>query len=250
MLFSSAHDADAFFTASAQSWPACSNRQYTVTVAGATRSGVHRGAGLQHQRHPERHQNPRDRLLALESCQRALTVANNVAIDVQACSQTSPTPSPTPRSTSRIRSPPKYPQRRDIPSDWCSLSRASPTFGGGGLPHRLRSPSQTPLDAAVSPLRAPPRGVAARVLLCAAGFRGAGTRVRRSEASAAARDRWVRRGKPRTVGKAGDSVLIWCPSPAAVFGSFDCLRLRLWWCFDADGPAFAGTKALGVVDGR
>ena len=34
VLFSSAHDAGAFFTASAQSWPACSNRQYTLTVAG------------------------------------------------------------------------------------------------------------------------------------------------------------------------------------------------------------------------
>ena len=85
-------------------------------------------------------------------------------------------------------------------------------------------------------LRGPPRGVAARVLLCAAGFRDAGTKERRSEASAAARDRWVRRGKPRTVSKAGDSVLICCPSPAAAFGSVDCLRLRLWWCFDVDGP--------------
>jgi hypothetical protein len=30
VLFPSAHDAAAFFTASAQSWPACSNRQYTT----------------------------------------------------------------------------------------------------------------------------------------------------------------------------------------------------------------------------
>ena len=56
VLFSSAHDADAFFTASAQRWPACSNRQYTYTLR-QTRSGVDRGAGLQHQRHPERHRN-------------------------------------------------------------------------------------------------------------------------------------------------------------------------------------------------
>jgi serine/threonine kinase PknH len=34
VLFSSAHDADAFFTTSAQRWPACANRQYTETVAG------------------------------------------------------------------------------------------------------------------------------------------------------------------------------------------------------------------------
>jgi hypothetical protein len=82
VLFSSAHDAGAFFTASAQSWPACSNRQYTLTRAGkpdevwsvgpisntngvlsATRT---RGDG--------------------STCKRALTVANNVAIDVAACS--------------------------------------------------------------------------------------------------------------------------------------------------------------------
>ncbi|WP_422226661.1 sensor domain-containing protein [Mycobacterium sp.] len=34
VLFSSARDADAFFTASAQQWPACANRQYTFTQAG------------------------------------------------------------------------------------------------------------------------------------------------------------------------------------------------------------------------
>ncbi len=39
VLFSSAHDADAFFTASAQQWPACSNRQFTISWAG-TPDGV------------------------------------------------------------------------------------------------------------------------------------------------------------------------------------------------------------------
>ena len=34
VLFSSAHDADAFFTASAQRSPACANRQYTYSQAG------------------------------------------------------------------------------------------------------------------------------------------------------------------------------------------------------------------------
>ena len=89
VLFSSAHDADAFFTASAQRWPACSNRQYTYrgrpthtavwTVgpvsntngtlsATTTLAGGNSYSGNGH------------------ACQRALTVANNVAIDVTACS--------------------------------------------------------------------------------------------------------------------------------------------------------------------
>jgi PknH-like extracellular domain/TIR domain len=84
VLFSSAHDADAFFTASAQSWSACSNRQFTFTRPGqpdvgwtvgpvsntngtlsATVTVVGTGPGAK-------------RLVG----QRALTVANNVAIDV------------------------------------------------------------------------------------------------------------------------------------------------------------------------
>jgi serine/threonine-protein kinase len=83
VLFSSAHDADAFFTASAQSWPACSNRQYTHTAAGKTQvltvgpvsttngtlsATITGGKGL------------------TGFCERALAVANNVAIDVDACS--------------------------------------------------------------------------------------------------------------------------------------------------------------------
>jgi hypothetical protein len=86
VLFSSAHDADAFFTASAQRWPACSNRQYTHTFGGGavwTVGPVSNTNGI---------------LSATETadvttnvgnvsptCQRALTVANNVAIDVAAC---------------------------------------------------------------------------------------------------------------------------------------------------------------------
>jgi serine/threonine protein kinase len=80
LLFSSAHDADTFFTASAQSWPACSNRQYTHTY----------GAGSVWTVGPV--YNTNGTLTATESrssdgltCQRALTVANNVAIDVDAC---------------------------------------------------------------------------------------------------------------------------------------------------------------------
>jgi hypothetical protein len=81
--FPSANDAARFFSASAQRWPACSNRQYhyindpgqpdTVWTVGqianisdtlsTTRDG---GKGW--------------------ACQRALTVSNNIAVDVAACS--------------------------------------------------------------------------------------------------------------------------------------------------------------------
>jgi membrane associated rhomboid family serine protease len=83
VLFSSAHDADAFFTASAQSWPACSGRQYTATGAGTvwdvgpvsningTLTATLTGDGVKGW-----------------ACQRALATANNVAIDVRACSYT------------------------------------------------------------------------------------------------------------------------------------------------------------------
>jgi serine/threonine-protein kinase len=87
VLFSSAHDAGAFFTAAAQGWPACANRQYTFTQPG----------------HPDQVwtagpvSNTNGTLSATETlnkasdvlmtCQRALTVANNVAIDVMACAK-------------------------------------------------------------------------------------------------------------------------------------------------------------------
>jgi serine/threonine kinase PknH len=84
VLFSSAHDAGAFFTASAQSWPACSNRQFTETLA-SRRHFVFTVGPVS---------NTNGTLSATETgesaagwtCQRALTVADNVAIDVTACS--------------------------------------------------------------------------------------------------------------------------------------------------------------------
>jgi hypothetical protein len=84
VLFSSAHDAEAFFTASAQRWPACANRQYTVTLPGQPDHVVIVGPVS----------NTNSTLGAtqtftanngLGTCQRALTVADNVAIDVQTC---------------------------------------------------------------------------------------------------------------------------------------------------------------------
>ena len=45
------------------------------------------------------------------TCQRALTVADNVAIDVGICRPNRSAPRPAPRLISHIRSPPKCPPR-------------------------------------------------------------------------------------------------------------------------------------------
>ena len=89
VLFSSAHDAGAFFTASAQSWPACANRQYTKAVAGQpdmvwTVGPVFNTNGTLSATETE---GGGKTGYAWDSCQRALTVANNVVIDVDACSE-------------------------------------------------------------------------------------------------------------------------------------------------------------------
>jgi serine/threonine protein kinase len=95
VLFSSAHDADAFFTASAQRWPACSNRQYTTTEAGKPDQVWTVG--------PVSNTNGTLSATTTEvlgegwTCQRALTVAKAVAIDVEAC-----TKSDTPLSGSAL----------------------------------------------------------------------------------------------------------------------------------------------------
>jgi serine/threonine-protein kinase len=86
VLFSSAHDAGAFFAASAQQWPACANRQFTTTVAGKpnqvwTVGPVSNASGVLSATDTRNVSPGWD----WESCQRALTVANNVAIDVEAC---------------------------------------------------------------------------------------------------------------------------------------------------------------------
>jgi serine/threonine kinase PknH len=84
VLFSSAHDAGAFFTASAERWPACANRQYSVTLPGQPDHAVLVGPVS----------NINGTLSApqtftanngIGTCQRALTVANNVAVDVVTC---------------------------------------------------------------------------------------------------------------------------------------------------------------------
>jgi len=81
--FSSAHDANRFFTASAQRWPICANREFTVThpdtpdqvwtVGPVSNTGQILGA------------NKTELVEDGWTCHRALTAANNVVIDVEAC---------------------------------------------------------------------------------------------------------------------------------------------------------------------
>ncbi len=82
--FPSAKEAGAFFTASAQSWPACADRQFTVVVM---------GTNMAHTVGPVSNTNGtlsvtqnQDGVDLVFSCQRALTVANNIVVDVAACS--------------------------------------------------------------------------------------------------------------------------------------------------------------------
>jgi serine/threonine kinase PknH len=79
VLFSSAHDAGAFFTASTQRWSACANRQFTKLVAGKPDAVITVGPVS----------NTNGTLSATITAvggylpsEHALTVANNVVIDV------------------------------------------------------------------------------------------------------------------------------------------------------------------------
>ena len=81
VLFPSPHDAGSFFTASVQSWQACSDRQFTIAANG--NSQVHTVGPVS---------NTNGTLSATVTpadspgvCERALTVADNVAMDITAC---------------------------------------------------------------------------------------------------------------------------------------------------------------------
>jgi serine/threonine-protein kinase len=81
VLFSSAQVAGAFYTASAQSWGACANRQFALAMKGnsqvQTVGPVSNANGIL-----SATVTPAN---SLGVCERALTVANNIAIDVTAC---------------------------------------------------------------------------------------------------------------------------------------------------------------------
>jgi serine/threonine protein kinase len=81
VMFSSAQAAGSFFTASTQSWQACANRQFTISANGNSQA---QSVGPV--------SNTDGTLSATVTpanspgaCERALTVANNVAVDVSGC---------------------------------------------------------------------------------------------------------------------------------------------------------------------
>jgi hypothetical protein len=89
VLFPSAKEANAFFATSQKGWPACANRQDTVP-ADADNPEIHWSTG------PVSTTNgtlsitvaltaTKNDTTMSASCQRALTVRNNVVIDVEAC---------------------------------------------------------------------------------------------------------------------------------------------------------------------
>jgi hypothetical protein len=83
VAFPSPDGAARFFTDSAQRWPACSNRQYTDSMAGSppvvwTVGPVNNTDGILTTTKTQLGVNA-------WSCQRALTVRNNIAVDVIAC---------------------------------------------------------------------------------------------------------------------------------------------------------------------
>jgi hypothetical protein len=82
--FPSAKEAGAFFTASAQRWPACANRQFTVEMMG-TNMG-HTAGPVSNTNGTLSVTQNQDGADPTYSCQRALTVANNIVIDVATCS--------------------------------------------------------------------------------------------------------------------------------------------------------------------
>jgi serine/threonine kinase PknH len=88
VLFPSAREADAFFTASPKSWQACANRQFNFVIPGSGNPAevwtVGPISNTDGTLSATRTIQPGHYLW--RSCQRALTVANNVVIDVMACS--------------------------------------------------------------------------------------------------------------------------------------------------------------------
>jgi hypothetical protein len=89
VLFPSAEQANAFFTASAQKWPACADREDT-TPADGDNPPVTWKVGPVSNTDGVLSVNikvsaTKNGQTASQNCQRALTVRNNVVIDTQAC---------------------------------------------------------------------------------------------------------------------------------------------------------------------
>jgi hypothetical protein len=89
VLFPSPAEANAYFTASARSWPACANRQDTVP-GDADNPEIHWSVGQISNANGMLSTTvavtvTRNGIAASANCQRALTARNNVVIDIEAC---------------------------------------------------------------------------------------------------------------------------------------------------------------------
>lgn len=87
VLFASADKAAAFFATSAQRWPACSNRRY-LTHNAAPQNDIWWSVGPVENSNGMLSVTKKDEAVPGWACQRALTTANNVAIDINACAYT------------------------------------------------------------------------------------------------------------------------------------------------------------------
>lgn len=90
VLFPSAQQAKAFFDSSSQRWPACANREDTVPGGDADAPSIHWKVGPVSNAGgilstSVRVTLSKDADSMSQSCQRALTVRNNVVIDTEAC---------------------------------------------------------------------------------------------------------------------------------------------------------------------
>ncbi|CAM3308464.1 serine/threonine-protein kinase PknH/PknJ [Mycobacterium intermedium] len=90
VLFGSDREASAFFTASAQRWAGCSDRQFTVSSPGSGYPDTVEKVGPVVNSNGTLSATLTNAANSAINCQRAFTVANNVAVDVQAC-KSSPT---------------------------------------------------------------------------------------------------------------------------------------------------------------
>ncbi|OBG70501.1 hypothetical protein A5714_19835 [Mycobacterium sp. E2462] len=90
VLFPSAQQANAFFTSSAQRWPGCSNRGDTVPGEGDNPTVTWKVGPVANNNSvlsatTSLSLSKGDQTMISGTCQRALTVRNNVVVDVEAC---------------------------------------------------------------------------------------------------------------------------------------------------------------------
>jgi serine/threonine kinase PknH len=84
VLLSSAHDASAFYSASVQRWRGCSDRQFSINGTSVNTGLISDTNGVLSGTVQWQASN------GVQRCQRALTTASNVVIDVEACAMDTP----------------------------------------------------------------------------------------------------------------------------------------------------------------